>query len=266
MTADAFDRGSTRKPATESGHDAEAQLEDLERAARVRPMDARPEIHDSPSTDTTHWVDELEASENRDRRVPQVVSMVENSFQLVVQSRASRLTEIPPPGDALWNLLEALATPRSKRTDSQGRPWSSRIYPSAGGTHCIRFLAFTSGVEGWRSGWHRFNPIMSRPEAVQLSHGAQLLRSVSESVRRPYIYAALVAIADLKFLNDRYPNATSLAWRDAGAALAVAHLLAEDLGLRSSISGASTGLRRTPTRPIYSLGALIVSAPESHPG
>jgi hypothetical protein len=80
---------------------------------------------------------------------------------------------------------------------------------------------------------------------------------------RPDFAALAVAICDLRLLRSRYPTGLSLAWRDAGALLAIAQLVATDLNVSSTIVGATAWVTDDSAETeleqfVWVLGALAI--------
>jgi len=172
----------------------------------------------------------------------------------------------PVAGAALLELLSLLRTRREVRRDAVGRQWESRGYPSAGGTHCIDLLVCANHVIGWARGWYRWSDTALAAEPVIFQEGSDLLSAAQRSVRQESPFpAAVFAIADPALLLQRYPLGVSLLWRDAGALMGIAQLVATDLHLVSTISGACVRVS-TPTPVInddleghaYAVGGLIL--------
>ncbi len=232
-------------------------------ADRLRIVDSA----DAPAvaTPTDHWVQRLAADVCRPvpspPRRPRAPS---RPLDQVLTERASRAGTGPVPGDTLHVLLERLREPRQTALDAAGRAWESRPYPSAGGTHSLDVLVLARHVTGWRNGWYRWQP-HDGPVPVLPPRTRDAVTAIGLALRGRETSAYLLAVADLPLLHARYPNGAALGWRDAGCLLATAHLIATDLGLASTIVGATAALDPAcgSARPgdIRLLGALALAGP-----
>lgn len=75
----------------------------------------------------------------------------------------------------------------------------------------------------------------------------------------------VVALARFRRTLSKYPDGQSLVWRDSGALLGSAHLLAASLGLRSCIVGITETTRFTlegTPDTLVDVGALVLSEKE----
>lgn len=140
---------------------------------------------------------------------------------------------------------------------------SSRPAPSAGACHPFDLLVAVEDVADIPRGWWWFDPWTCRLHSGEATLPAdeylERLREAAEATARPP--AAVVLIADLDRTVERYPEGSTLAWRDAGALLAVLQLSATSHGLASCILGASGVLwRASSTSTVQDLGALIVGS------
>lgn len=210
-----------------------------------------------------HWVQRIAPDPARFAPVPDGAPVRSRPLATVLAERTSHVFRGRVPGSALHALVSTVRQPRRSAADSTGRRWESRPYPSAGGTHSVDLLVRASGVDGWADGWYRWQaPGRCAPVLVSGIHEAE--RAVGRALRHaPEPAALLLAVADLRLLHDRYPNGASLAWRDTGALLAVAQLVATDLSLTSTLVGASAPVDTAGTTDLPGdvrlLGALAVT-------
>lgn len=120
-----------------------------------------------------------------------------------------------------------------------GARLAHRPYPSAGARHPIGITLVANKVEGLTEGAWVFDPV--RCQLLPSPWDAETIRRVMEAATAALGGAApsalLVAVADADRTLTRYPAGTAHLWRDAGAMLATAHLVAAATGLRSSIVG-----------------------------
>lgn len=239
----------------------------LREAEQVLPLDSDDEpvgVNFHPRI--SHWVQTLPVDVGRE--VPQDGGWTSpsESLRFVLERRMSSVSLEPVAGAALLELLSLLRTRREVRRDAVGRQWESRGYPSAGGTHCIDLLVYANEVMGWARGWYRWSDSALAAEPVIFQRGSELLLAAQKSVRqeRPFP-AGVFAIADPALLLQRYPSGASLLWRDAGALVGIAQLVATDLHLVSTISGACLSVNTSA--PVisddleglaYAVGGLIL--------
>lgn len=232
-------------------------------ADRLRVLDARDGGGGDGRHRAAHWVQRL--ARDPARAAPRAAEgpPVSRPLARVLAERTSQVAPGRVPGRALQALLSTVRQPRRSAADPAGRRWESRPYPSAGGTHSVDLLVRASGVDGWTDGWYRWQapgrcvPVLVTGVSAAERAAAGALRDVPDPA------ALLLAVADLRLLHARYPNGTALAWRDTGALLAVAQLVATDLGLMSTLLGASAPIDTAGQvdRPghVRLLGALAVT-------
>lgn len=199
-----------------------------------------------------HWVNQLSTSARWPVDDPAAVPL-----WMDLTARRSQLGNGPAGWDPSAQLLIAMAHVHASGEDAAGRSWSSRLSPSAGGTHSIRPVLYYSGIG---TGWFRAADEHA-VEEVELTQAGALLRN-AEAALGTTGTAFLFAIAEPEVIAARYPLGASLLWRDAGAFLATAQNVAIALGLSARILGIATSLEGE-RRPIsaHVVGALAVAAP-----
>jgi hypothetical protein len=193
-----------------------------------------------------HWVQELTSmttctTARPERRVP------EEDLPALLRRRASRLSQHGVDVSEVASLLEVACQTRSRAADAAGRTWTSRNTPSAGGTHSIELLAWTNHptAQSPTTQWLRMSAQHKSPSdsAVVVdyvdvpSDAATVLLDAVRDVLPETPPACIFAVADTARLWSRYPNGTSLLWRDAGVITCVLHLLASEQRLGSTILG-----------------------------
>lgn len=180
----------------------------------------------------------------------------------VLEARRSRRWLTRPDLGDLATLLVRSGRVVSWSYDGRGLELSLRPYPSAGALHPLTVELLASEVTRLDPGSWMFDPMrcsLVRTGRTQCevddALGAIALAAATEPAP-----AALVILANPAKTLSRYPQGTSLIWRETGALLATLHLVATDLGLASSIIGTSGVLDRfRPTEfPFVDVGALIV--------
>lgn len=140
----------------------------------------------------------------------------------------------------LRSLLCRLIAPRMAVLAEDGYVEEYLPVPSAGARHPHTLLIRTNHVEGiedgpWvvdRSTQQLVPVVLSRDTASQLT--LAVASALRLEVEPP---ATLVLLARQRRTLSKYPTGMNHVWRDAGALLAIAHLIATDLGLASCIVG-----------------------------
>ena len=146
-----------------------------------------------------------------------------------------------------------------------GGPWSHRPSPSAGATHPFDLLVCVRDVSGLPKGPYVFAPyqVQLYPLAEeQLAYAGAVESAATAAARRSSPAPVTIClIANVHRVRRRYSAPLTLLLRDAGALLAVMHLVATDLGLKSSIVGIAG---QVPGHAIgeesSDVGPLVVSA------
>lgn len=204
---------------------SELWVQEARRAETFRPVPHDRRRHIVARSD--HWVRRLEQK----RSISAVANQMASLPGVYLQARESCAPRSRIPQDRAFAMLTAMSWSREDVSDDAGRPWSSRLTPSAGGTHCIEPLLW------WEGNWF----VATEGNVCQVllpgEVSERLLRSVHDSVDETAVTAVLIAIADPRFLEQRYPGATSLMWRDAGAFLVISSLVAQAVGCQGRIAG-----------------------------
>lgn len=221
---------------------------------------------------TRHWLDTLttindgagtehQAEPHCERR-----PTTADSFIALLADRRSALTQGAGTSDFARTSLHLLGSARAIDLDDAGRIWQSRAHPSAGGTHCLEPLLFAHTVTGLQRGWYRQEGSqLDHIGRVHLTPASRLSQALTDALRRDTAPAAAIyAIADPELMHCRYPEGSSLLWRDTGAFLMTAHLIATSFGLSSTIVGLCTpiqdGTNPEQLQP-YAVGALAIGGP-----
>ena len=194
----------------------------------------------------------------------------------LLEGRKSALDSRRVGAEVCLEVMRALGTVREERSDDVGRLWQSRVYPSAGGTHCIEPLLYVapsdvappdvapadvaaegfgadvggpgggpnvessgvSGVAGLHAGWYRYQHATGDLERVAFLDGARVLTALMGALHgSPHPPVVVFAVADPDLLGARYPGGSSLLWRDAGVFLMASHLISNACGAVSTIVG-----------------------------
>lgn len=190
----------------------------------------------------------------------------------LLEERRSDLTAGKAPAAALLSCLHTLGSARLLRLDEAGRLWQSRRQPSAGGTHSIEPLLHAGDVDGLAPGWYcQVGSTHGEVASVPMPDAARLSTDARQALSSDLTPAAVVyGICDPVLLGNRYPEGSSLLWRDAGAFLMTIHLLAHAHGLSSTILGLCVpiGNRREaaptlagPDVEAYAVGAVAIGGP-----
>lgn len=174
--------------------------------------------------------------------------------------RRSALVDVPPSRSAALALLVSMTRANAAGADGVGRRWFSRAAPSAGGTHSIRPLLLI--VDEGRLRWFRSDDegaasceVLVGPD--QAERIEQDLRAATPAVQ---LHAALVAVAEPDVLFARYPEGSSLLWRDAGAFCVTAQYVAASMGMHSRIAGVARQLDVIDRAiPAFVVGAVALS-------
>lgn len=219
-------------------------LDTFDRASRSYPRE--PPVGEFPTARAAHWL----------HRELQPVSRVphrpfEHSLGGVfLQSRTSHLPQKMPPLDAALDLLSAMSMVREFAFDEFGREWQSRLAPSAGGTHSIESLLW------YGSEWYVSHLDAVSQVRIPFTLVDTLVTSVRKSSRNERARSAIFAVADIRFISERYPTGDSLLWRDAGSYLTTCQLAAMSLALPTTILGLSGPV--DPDSGVFTVGALLL--------
>ncbi|HUR05610.1 MAG TPA: nitroreductase family protein [Nonomuraea sp.] len=148
--------------------------------------------------------------------------------------------------------------------DDNGAPWSLRTAPSAGATHPFDLLVTANDVRGLQRGHYVYGPNAISLRGLNADQGpyADILSAAVTSASRRLEPApvSLCLVANVERTAQRYLTTLTLLLRDAGALLATLHLVATDLGLRSSIVGTAGHFdyRQTISPTVVDCGGLVL--------
>jgi hypothetical protein len=174
-------------------------------------------------------------------------------------ARASSALAPSPSRTSALSALVYLAHDRKSGYDQAGRLWTSRINPSAGGTHSLRPLLCLLDETGTPH-WFRSGGVASDVEEVDVADGGILLKDAANTLQGQRPECALFFLAEPDVLLSRYPLGSSLLWRDAGAMSVTAELLALGLGMGSRTLGLARELDGSDRRvPASAVGAVALS-------
>lgn len=239
---------------------AQAFSDALRRATAVRPVDAAdlaPTAADDAGEPREHWVDQLLPLGPRRRRPSVTAAPVQ------IAARTSMVSEAADDVSCLAVLAD-LRTDRARGVDDAGRRWTSRVTPSAGGTHSIQPLLMVAGSDGAPSWWRSDGQSVQQ---IQVPASKPLIDDVRAALRQDAIAACVFAVAEPDLVAARYPNGESLLWRDAGAFLATTQFLALGYGMQSRILGITAELGDAGRRiPAYAVGAVVLTSGGSGDG
>lgn len=241
---------STKPPRRRSPAAVDFQLEpfarSLAQASQIRPVDAgEAAATDMVRSPERHWLDTLQIDE--DSALPTSTAFLgdraqrpsgSDGFVRLLHARRSAMLQGPACGEFARTAMRLLGDAQLSDIDSDGRVWQSRVQPSAGGTHCLEPLLWAQDVTGLESGWYRQDGAhIGRVREFAGELADRLLSALRDSLRHARPAAAIFAVADTRLLAARYPLGVSLMWRDAGAFLATAQLLATAFEVSSTIAG-----------------------------
>jgi SagB-type dehydrogenase family enzyme len=155
----------------------------------------------------------------------------------LVERRRSERAFAPPTVADLSALLGGVARLVSFGQADVGYQRSWRPYPSAGGRHPIDLAIAAGNVEGLPAGawWFDAATLDFVRADFPAEAGLAAVHAALDVANGPP--AAIFAVAHVARTLSRYPNGTSLIWRDAGVVLAMLHLQATELELSSCIIG-----------------------------
>lgn len=195
-----------------------------------------------------HWVNLLQTVGEDDRDC--VVDVDE--FSIVPRHPSTQ--RAPLNTRAAQGLLATLTIDRAVAFDIAGRRWSSRLAPSAGGTHSIRPLLYARDSQRW----YRSSGDRKRIDEV-LVPGAPEMIATARAALQEDGGALIFAVAEPDVIYARYPGGESLLWRDAGAFLATVQFAARARGAETKIAGIAMVLEdRDRSIPAGVVGAVAL--------
>jgi SagB-type dehydrogenase family enzyme len=137
--------------------------------------------------------------------------------------------------------------------------------PTAGARAPLEFILLAREVVELEPGLWAFDPFRCVLNPLVGDTKKELAATLlGDLLRAPPPPAAIFVVVDFERTLSRYPAGSTLAWRDAGAALATLHLCAAAAGLGSCIVG-SAGLIKQPTGDTFAadVGALAMGGKTS---
>lgn len=189
---------------------------------------------------------------------------------LTAMSRADLVT-------VLYRAYRLLDTGRDEET---GASWTQRPTPSAGAAHPFDLMVRADDVQGLNAGTYIFGShaiSLKRLDPAHEHYASNLGQAVRRAARRTHPSPATIyLVANPARTAVRYEAPETLILRDAGALLATMHLVATDLGLRSSIVGTagrfadihgrtedreSSPDNQAPVVEAFDCGALVIGRP-----
>lgn len=213
-------------------------------AASTTPSEPQPNIE--IKSQRSHWLYSLRALDGE----IEPGAGAEQIGGVYLQSRRSGVPRALPSNSDAFAVLRAMAWVRESSLDQYGREWQSRLAPSAGGTHAISPLLYHRGS------WYVDREAGLIEVLVEENLANDLLGDVKMAGRIDDAQSVLFGVAEISLLDQRYRNGASLLWRDAGAFLAIAQLVAISRGVESTILGIAKLLPYSTADP----GAAIVGA------
>ncbi len=201
-------------------------IQEAKRAEQLRPV---PHPREQRVVDRSdHWLMQLPMEGGA---ASAGVDHTASLASVYLQARESCSPQKASSQEQAFAMLAAMSWSRDEARDDAGRAWSSRLAPSAGGTHCIEPMLW------WGESWYVASSGIVHQVRLSGALSEQLVGSVREAVYETEVTAALFAVADPRLLEQRYPGATSLMWRDAGAFLVVSSLVAQAIRCQGRIAG-----------------------------
>lgn len=169
--------------------------------------------------------------------LPRAVREPGARFLDVLRARRSTPGEGPLlPIDLASVLWHATLLRERRPASSCYSAWESRAAPSAGGLHAVATLCLPldenlpAGVHD--AAHHTIATMPGHTEAALAANAASVCQIIGV-----HQGVTLQFVADMARLNASYEHCETLAWRDAGALLAVVLLVAEALGLAGTPLG-----------------------------
>jgi SagB-type dehydrogenase family enzyme len=187
-------------------------------------------------------------------------------YQAVLDSRRSRRALEPLSLEDLATLLCAAGRITDFSDSDDGFQKTSRPTPSAGGRHPCGLVVATSRVEEVKPALWCFDAL--RCSLVQIPSPPTLELALGKAAAAATLLAPAPAtvfvVGEITRTLSRYPAGATLAWRDAGTALATLHLTATAASLNSCIVGTSGVLFYDEALMRADLGALLVGRAPGH--
>ncbi len=176
------------------------------------------------------------------KRLPLAPEVLSNSRTLkeILQDRLSRRDFKSIALDELATILVRSSRVIDIKTSDDGYQITHRPTPSAGARHPIELKVITFNVHNIETSLWAFDPAMCELvktpcEAAEISYLENVVKDVGNFKSTPA--AVIFLVAHFPRTLSRYPNGSSLVWRDAGVFVSTLHLCATDIGLASCILG-----------------------------
>lgn len=167
----------------------------------------------------------------------------------------------PPTLRRVGELLWHGARTRETGTGRFGLPWEHRASPAAGGLQSIRIFVLVSDSQHVHAYDALRHCLLVLPDSFA---AATIFKEKVREMLPDANGAHLLFMADRHLLQSAYENAESLAWRDAGCALATIHMCAEWLGLALcpiGLLGHEVISSADPDNALIAAGACVFGEP-----
>ena len=195
-----------------------------------------------------------------------------STLTLSVKARRSARQSGPVSLERALDVLAPLMTATAEWTAADRYVERHTFVPSAGARHALTALVLSKSVHDTQHRAWAISP-SANPRCFAVSrYGAEIaavLHATGAALRRAQAPDTVIAVlARPRRILSKYPDGYSLLWRDAGAFLASAHLVAESLGLHSCIVGIAETTRFEldgTTEALIDVGALTLAEKEGDP-
>jgi hypothetical protein len=189
-----------------------------------------------------------------------------STLALSVQSRRSVRRSGRVTLQRALDVLAPLMTATVEWTAADQYVERQTFVPSAGARHALTALVLSKDAEDTQHRAWAISPSV-KPRCFAVSrYGAEIssvLQATSAALRLADAPdTVIVVLARPRRILSKYPDGHSLLWRDAGAYLASAHLVAAGLGLHSCIVGIAETTRFEldgTTEALIDVGALTLA-------
>lgn len=163
------------------------------------------------------------------------------TLTLSVQSRRSVRQSGFVSLERILSVLSPLMTATAEWRAEDGYLERQTFVPSAGARHALTALVLSRGTDDTHHQAWAISP-STNPRYFEVSqHGVEIatvLSATSDALRTPEAPdTVIILLARPRRILSKYPDGQPLLWRDAGAFLTSAHLVAMSMGLHSCIVG-----------------------------
>lgn len=180
--------------------------------------------------------------------------------------RRSEYSSAPVSAADAINVLAPILTARSAWAGADGYIELRTLVPSAGARHPLTALLIHRAADTPDHRAWAVSPSTIPTLFEVTDHHAEVQRvldATAHAVRAVEVPSTvIVVLARFRRTLSKYPDGHSLVWRDAGAFLTMAHLVAASMGLQSCIAGI-TETTHFPLRgaadDLVDVGALTLS-------